>query len=152
MLQRRTAPVRCRQTRHAGPTAKRRAAKARRTFRAEQAVKRRVLALDGHHCRWPHCEVPPSAYWGGLECAHFRASGMGGRPSMGTEQNLIAMCETHHRGPRGLHSPYARMTPRDEALGMRGVVVFERRDTREGDWIVVGETAPPNSSGLCNGN
>lgn len=145
MLQRRT-PLRCHQTRQKGPQARRRASKARRTFAAEQAVKRRVIALDGHHCRYPHCEVPPTAYWGGLEAAHYKAAGAGGNPSLSrcTEQNLICACQWHHRGPRGLHSPYARMTPRDETLGMRGVVVFERRERREGDWIYVGETAPPN--------
>jgi hypothetical protein len=133
------------QRRQNGPTATRRASKARRTFAAEQAVKRHVLALDGYTCRWPNCDVPPYAYWGGLQAAHYKACGMGGNPDLSrcTLANLITICETHHTGRRGLHSPYARMEPRDQALGMRGPVAFYIRERREDDWTFFGETTPP---------
>jgi hypothetical protein len=141
----RTAPLRCRHSREKGPTAKRRASKARRVLKAEQAVKRDVLALDGHRCRWPGCDVPRTAYWGGLEAAHYKAEGIGGDPNLVrcTPENLLAVCQWHHQGPRGLHSPYASMKPRDETLGMRGRVAFYRRTKRDGPWYFVGETAPP---------
>jgi len=122
---------------------KRRAKKARTVRSAEKAVKDTVKALD-QGCRWPNCDVPPDLFWGRLEAAHYRAEGMGGDPTLErcTLENLLGMCKFHHRGPRGLHSPFAKMQPVDPVLGTRGEVEFFTRE-RGGKWNWAGSTTPP---------
>jgi hypothetical protein len=128
-----------------GPTARRRAQKARVVTLAERAVKSLVKDMDGRRCRWPDCEVPPLSFWGQLQAAHYKAEGMGGDPNLVrcTVDNMLAACRWHHRGPRGLHSGLAKMEPLTE-LGTRGPVQFSVMERGEGGrWSVIGVTSPP---------
>lgn len=129
--------------RSAGPIKKRRAKKARAIRSAEKAVKDTVKQLD-QRCRWPECEVPENTFWGRQEAAHWKAAGMGGDPLLlrTTLHTCLRICRWHHQGPRGLHSPFAKMKPVDPVLGTRGEVEFFTR-ARGGKWNYAGSTHPP---------
>lgn len=49
-----------------------------------------VLELQGSKCLMPDCDDP----W--QEKAHCEPSGMGGRPSTKTPENLVGLCKHHH--------------------------------------------------------
>jgi 5-methylcytosine-specific restriction endonuclease McrA len=53
------------------------------------ARRARILARDGHRCRYPGC-----AQILGLEVDHIVALGLGGRDS---DDNLETLCAAHHR-------------------------------------------------------
>ena len=130
-----------------GPTASRRATKARRNVQAENAIKDEVKRMDGYRCRWPGCDLTPPPNGSDdvfvLDACHFRAEGMGGNPSLSsfTPENLITLHRFHHRQ---LHLGLATMRPLNPVLGMRGPVLFEAAVPGEaGKFYVVGTTNPP---------
>jgi hypothetical protein len=53
------------------------------------ARRARILARDGHRCRYPGC-----AQTTGLEVDHVIALGLGGRDA---DDNLETLCKAHHR-------------------------------------------------------
>jgi 5-methylcytosine-specific restriction endonuclease McrA len=53
------------------------------------ARRARILARDGHRCRYPGCDRTT-----GLEVDHIVALGLGGRDS---DENLETLCAAHHR-------------------------------------------------------
>jgi hypothetical protein len=117
--------------------------------RSKREIREQVRELDGYACRWPDCSVPLDTPWGALEVAHQEAAGMGGDPNLERYiiENLIALCKSHHRGDRGLHSPFARMAPLDPILRMRGKVEFFESDGAEPPrWYSVGVTEPPKAA------
>ena len=127
-----------------GPTARRRAQKARKAIPRKQATRTQVMDEDAR-CRWAACEVPETSFWGEQEAAHYKAVGRGGDPQLKryTVENLIRLCKWHHRGPHGLHSGRAKVVPQDETLQMRGPVdcyVLERGEG--GKWLYVGTSVP----------
>ncbi len=89
----------------------------------ERQVKANVKRRDGNTCRWPRCEF--AAITQPLDCAHVEPSGMGGRPSLMREDNLLLLCRAHHRGPMSVHSGDLRVTPQRAELGTNGPCDFE---------------------------
>ena len=53
-------------------------------------MQERITALQGTRCAIPTCRQP----W--VDLAHIAASGMGGRKSTYTEDNLVGMCRPCH--------------------------------------------------------
>lgn len=110
---------------------------------ASEAIKRQVKARDGWACRWPHCEYASATSL--LEAAHIKASGMGGDPTLQrmTPENLIAICDLHHRrAPQNLHNGGLRIEPltRD---GANGPCSFQRWDPERREYVVVAEEIEP---------
>lgn len=124
--------------RHTGPRAVPKPA--RGSARAERVAKRlqvrahelrekaAVRARDGNVCRWPGCGERTR-----LECAHLRAKSLGGS---NTRDNMVRLCEVHHRGAVSLHSGDLRIEPLTER-GADGALMFMRRDEQRG-WCVCG--------------
>lgn len=53
-------------------------------------VRRQITEAQGTVCAVPSCQQP----W--TDAAHIRASGMGGRLSTYTVENLVGLCRHHH--------------------------------------------------------
>lgn len=132
-----------------GPVAKQRHRKALANARTKSAIRDHVREDDGYRCRWPECDTNPETPSGALEVAHYQAAGSGGDPMLEryVSENLITCCHFHHRsGPHSLHSGLGRLESLSE-LGMRGSVMFLRKEDGEGGrWFLVGITAPPKAS------
>ena len=56
-----------------------------------QRLRREVAELSGGRCEWPSCPEP------GVELAHIRSIGMGGRPSADEIGNVLFACKDHAR-------------------------------------------------------
>ena len=90
------------------------------------ATKQEAKRRDGFRCRWPHCEY--KAVTETLEAAHIHAAGMGGDPKQirTTRDNLIAMCDMHHRrAPQNMHNGGLKVEPTTRK-GTDGSVEFWR--------------------------
>lgn len=132
-----------------GPTATRRAQKARAVTLGEAKAKRVVRARD-RVCRWPGCDCGELyGYWSALEVAHLDDKGMGGDPQLlrSVPDRMILLCRWNHTGPFGLHSGRARIHVLTDA-GTYGPCAFYRRligriDVEGGREYLVGESSPP---------
>lgn len=60
------------------------------------ALRAQVWDLSGGMCEWPYCLEAAA------ELAHLHSTGMGGRPSAHTLDNVAAMCWAHARVSDGL--------------------------------------------------
>lgn len=126
-----------------GPTATRRAQKARSVALGEAKAKRVVRARD-RVCRWPGCDCGKLyGQWSALECAHLDDKGAGGDPQLirSVPDRMILVCRWNHTGPFGLHSGRARI----EALtptGTSGPCAFYRRAVSGVPEFLVGESSP----------
>lgn len=94
----------------------------------EKREKAAVVARDGNRCRWPGCRETTR-----LECAHIIAKSLGGSSD---RDNMVRLCEGHHRGPRSLHSGDLRIMPMSDQ-GANGPLMFRRQDEQRG-WTIVG--------------
>ena len=107
--------------RWSGPTAKRRAAKARLRKLEERAAMQQVRERDVR-CRFPLCARQEP-----LETSHQRHRGMGGNPALdrSTTALMVLVCHSHHQGPRySLDAKTVRWVPMTSA-GADGTIRWE---------------------------
>lgn len=105
-----------------------REAKRQRVRAEELRAKAECRRRDGDRCRWPGCTETTR-----IESAHLIAKSLGG---LNDRQNLVRLCEAHHRGPVSLHSGDLRIEPLTER-GADGPLLFLRRDEAQG-WCADG--------------
>ena len=96
----------------------------------ERHEKTKVRRRDRGRCRWPSCEH--MVYRPPLEVAHLDAKGMGGDHGIRSRSDqMILLCQSHHRGSTSLHSGDLRIRPLTDR-GTDGPCAFLRRATSHG--------------------
>lgn len=127
--------------------------KARKLARKAESddVKAEAKARDGNRCRWPHCEFtkgkPPVTE--NIEAAHIQAAGMGGDPKQlrTTRDNLIGMCDLHHRrAPQNMHNGGLKVEPLTPD-GTDGPCSFHRWDSDRHEYFIVAQEIEPRILG-----
>lgn len=117
-------------------------AKSKTHERAQKAI---VRKRDGNICRLPGCTE--KRY---LEVAHLRHKSMGGNPAndRSVANQMILLCQIHHRGSFSLDSGDIEIVPIVVSLGTDGPCMFRKSTICEGGAVTLVTFARELSIGI----